>query len=60
MIELLLPRTDTAVAVQLVVTAVVAPLVLLRLVHRRRTDVAWLLAGVVTLWVGFMGLRTLH
>lgn len=58
--ELFLPSSDTAVALQVVGTAIAAPLVVLALVRRDKHDVAWLSAGVMSLWVAFLALRTLH
>ncbi|MGH2808121.1 MAG: hypothetical protein ACRDKT_12705 [Actinomycetota bacterium] len=59
-IEFLFPRSDTAVVAQAVMTAIVVPIVLVRLIRRRRTDLVWFVAGVITIWVALMGLRTLH
>ena len=58
--ELLLPRSDGAVAIQLAATAVVGPLALTLLIRRGQRDVAWLVGGVLVLWFAFAGFRLLH
>ncbi len=57
--ELLLPSTDGGVLVQVVVTALVAPAVLIFMAKRHR-DFAWLTGGILALWVALMGFRSLH
>ncbi len=56
---LLLPSTDGGVMVQILVTLIVAPVVLLAVAKRQR-DLAWLTGGVLALWVALMGFRALH
>lgn len=58
--DLLLPSTDAGVAIQVAVTAVLAPLVVASFIRRRRSDLAWLTSGVVGMWIAFMALRTIH
>lgn len=58
MMELLLPRTDLGVAVQLAVAAVVFAVALL-LVWRDR-DVRLLVIGLAVMTVAWSGLRMLH
>jgi hypothetical protein len=58
--ELLLPRSDGAVAVQLAATARVGPLALALLIRRVQRDVAWLVGGVLVLWLAFAGFRSRH
>lgn len=57
--DLLLPSTDGGVWIQVAATIVVAP-ALLVVVSKKQRDVAWLTAGLVALWVAFMGFRALH
>lgn len=57
---LLLPGADGAVALQLAATALVGPLAVAALVQRGYPDRAWLVAGIVTMWVAWMGFRALH
>ncbi len=57
--EFLLPSSDGGVLVQVVATAVVAPIVLV-LVARRHRDLAWLTGGVTALWIALIGFRALH
>jgi len=57
-LEVLLPRTDAGVAVQVAVLLVVAA-ALLWLVRRNR-EIQWFVAGTAVLVAGLMGLRTLH
>jgi len=45
--------------VQILVTLIVAPVVLLAVAKRQR-DLAWLTGGVLALWVALMGFRALH
>lgn len=58
--SLLLPRTDAGVAVQVVATVILAPVLVITLVRWGRTDAAWLAGGVVALWTAVMALRVLH
>ena len=60
MLEVLLPRTDTGVAVQIVSTFLLLPAILYLLIRSDRKDGAWLAAGVGVMWIAFMALRTLH
>jgi len=57
--DFLLPSSDVGVLVQVVTTAVVAPIVLV-LVARRHRDLAWLTGGVMALWIALIGFRALH
>lgn len=57
---LLLPESDGAVALQLVVTLIVGPLIVTGLVRYGKQDVAWLAGGVLTLWLAFAAFRSLH
>lgn len=59
-LEVLLPRTDRGVLFQTLVTLLIAPLPLIALVRQGKREAAWLLAGVITMWVALLGLRTLH
>lgn len=59
-LEILLPRTDKGVLVQVVATLVAAPSLVIWLVRRGWAEMAWLAAGVITLWVALMALRTMH
>lgn len=58
--DLLLPGSDGAVAIQLAATALVGPLALWLLIRRGQRDVAWLVGGVLMLWLAFTGFRSLH
>ncbi|MCA1674009.1 MAG: hypothetical protein LC799_18025 [Actinobacteria bacterium] len=58
--SLLLPGTDGGVALQLAATALVGPLAVASLARRGYPDRAWLVAGIVTMWVAWMGVRSLH
>lgn len=60
MLELLLPRTDAGVAVQLVITLVAGVPLLAWLLRRRAHDLAWLVGGLMTLLLGFYAFRTVH
>lgn len=55
----LVPSTDGGVVVQVVATIIVAPIVLL-LTAKHHRDLAWLIGGVIALWVALMGFRALH
>ena len=57
--EFLLPGTDGGVAIQVVATAIVAPIVLILLVRKQR-DLAWFAGGVAALWIAFIAYRALH
>ena len=57
--DFLLPSTDVGVLVQVVATAVVAPIVLV-IVAKWHRDVAWLTGGVMALWIALIGFRALH
>jgi hypothetical protein len=57
--EVLLPRTDAGVLVQMMATLILAPIVLV-IVTRRNSDVGWLAGGLIALWIAWMGLRALH
>jgi hypothetical protein len=57
--EFLVPSTDGGVVVQVVVTILVAP-ILLVLVAKWHRDVAWLMGGVMALWIALIGFRALH
>ena len=58
--ELLLPATDGAVALQLAASAVIGPVAITMLIRRGRRDVAWLVAGLLVVWLAFAGFRSLH
>lgn len=58
--DLLLPGTDGMVAIQLAAAAFGGPLALALLIRRGRRDAAWLVGGVLMLWLAFAGFRTLH
>lgn len=58
--ELLLPGSDGTVAVQLAATALVGPLAVALLIRRGQHEVAWLVGGVLVVWLAFLGLRSLH
>lgn len=58
MMELLLPRTDAGVAVQLAVAAVVFAVALF--VVRRDRDVRLLVIGMAVMTAAWSGVRTLH
>ncbi len=58
--ELLLPGSDGAVALQLAATALVGPLAIIMLARRGQRDVAWLVAGLLAIWLAFVGFRSLH
>lgn len=60
MLEFLLPRNDTGVTIQIVASAMLLPASLLVLIRTGRKDAAWLVAGIVTIWIAFAALRTLH
>jgi hypothetical protein len=59
-LEILLPRTDAGVLVQVIATVALGGLSLSVLIRRRKPDIAWFVGGVVTIWVAFLGIRTLH
>lgn len=44
---------------QVVTTAVLAPIILV-LVAKRHSDLAWLVGGALTLWIALIGFRALH
>lgn len=58
--DLLLPGTDGAVALQLAATALMGPLAVAALLRRGQRDLAWLVAGLVAIWLAFAGFRSLH
>lgn len=58
MMELLLPRTDAGVAVQLAVATVVFAVALF--VVRRDRDVRLLVIGMAVMTAAWSGVRTLH
>lgn len=58
MIDLLLPRTDLGVLVQLSAVSILGGLALY--VTRRRRDWRLVVAGVLVLVLGLFGLRALH
>lgn len=58
MIGVLLPSTDTEVLLEVVATVVVAPGVLWLARHHR--DLWIFMVGMLTLWVAFMALRSVH
>jgi len=60
LVELLLPRTDAGVAVQLVLTLVTGVPLFVWLRRRRLTEQAWLVGGVITFLLGFFAFRTVH
>lgn len=60
MLEILLPRTDGGVALQIVMTVVLLPAILYWLVRSGRKDGAWAVAGIGTMWIAFTAMRTLH
>lgn len=58
--DLLLPGSDGGVAVQLAATALLGPLALALLIRRGQHDIAWVVGGVLVLWLAFAGFRSLH
>lgn len=58
--DLLLPRTDGVVAVQLVVTLLVGPTILVVLLRTGRRDEAVFVGGLLMMWLAVMGIRALH
>jgi hypothetical protein len=60
MVELLLPRTDGGVIVQLLITALAGSTLLIVLSRKGLHDAAWAAGGVVVMWTALMALRTLH
>lgn len=60
MLELLLPRTDDGVAIQIAITFLLLPAVIYLLIRSGRRDGAWVAAGVGVMWIAFTALRTLH
>lgn len=60
MLEILLPRTDAGVLVQVLVTiAIGAPIVYL-LYRRRATEFLWFVGGLMILLLGLFAFRTVH
>jgi hypothetical protein len=57
--EFLVPSTDGGVLVQVVATTLVAPIVLV-FVAKRQRGLAWLMGGVLALWIALIGFRALH
>lgn len=60
MVELLLPRTDAGVAVQVALTLVLGVPLFVWLRHRRLTEQAWLVGGAITFLLGFFAFRAVH
>lgn len=60
MLEILLPRTDAGVALQISITLLLLPTTIYLLIRSGRTDGAWLAAGIGTIWIAFTAFRTLH
>jgi hypothetical protein len=60
MVEVLLPRTDGGVVVQLMITVIAGSFLLGILVRKGLHDAAWAVGGIFTLWSALMALRTLH
>ncbi|MGH7856571.1 MAG: hypothetical protein ACREQY_04510 [Candidatus Binatia bacterium] len=60
MIELLLPRTDAGVAVQVAVTLAVGIPVVVSLARRRSHDLVWFVGGLGLLLLGFFAFRAVH
>jgi len=58
--EILLPRTDGGVAVQIVLAALLVPAFSYFLIRSGHPDGAWLAVGLGTIWIAFMALRSLH
>ncbi len=58
MIDLLLPRTDAGVLVQIIVVTVVFTLATITM--RRNRDVRILMIGMWVATYGFMGVRAIH
>lgn len=58
--DVLLPRTDAGVFVQLVVTLVVGLPLLALTLRRRQTELAWFVGGGLVFLLGFFALRTVH
>jgi hypothetical protein len=60
MIEILLPRTDAGVALQLAVTVVAGTPAVVLLHRADRGDAAWFVSGLLVIWLAFMAFRSLH
>jgi hypothetical protein len=60
LLELLLPRTDAGVVVQLLVTLAIGLPVLAWLYRRRDTELLWFAGGLVLLVLGLFAIRTVH
>jgi hypothetical protein len=60
MVEVLLPRTDGGVVIQLLITVIAGSILLGILVRRGLHDPAWAVGGILALWSALIALRTLH
>lgn len=60
MLELLLPRTDAGVLVQVALTIVIGTLLVVVLYRRRATELVWFVGGLELLLLGFYAFRTVH
>jgi hypothetical protein len=58
--SLFLPRTDTGVIVQLVVTLVIGGPIVWSLWRHGHTELVWFAGGVVVLLLGLFAVRTVH
>jgi hypothetical protein len=60
MVEVLLPRTDGGVVVQLLITLFAGSILLGILMRKGKPDAGWAVGGLFVLWGALMALRTLH
>lgn len=58
--ELLLPRTDAGVLIQLGATVIVGVPLVVALLRRRLTDLVWFVGGGLVLLIGIFGLRAVR
>lgn len=58
--DLLLPGSDSTVALQLAATLIAGPVSVVILARYGKPDIAWLLGGVLALWLAFTAFRSLH
>lgn len=58
--QLLFPRTDAGVIVQLVLTLFVGAPIVWTLWRRGDTELVWFAGGVVVLLLGLFAVRTIH
>ena len=60
MLDLLLPRTDAGVLVQVLLTIAIGTPLVVALYRRRATELVWFVGGLEVLLLGLYAFRTVH